>query len=208
MAGRRRRHSERDRLRESARRGRRSGVAAALVVAVLLLNACESAPPPANGRGGLTWLELTDAGTGRRIAAAALPPGAPVTLSWMNSLFRLRVTERFVACDGRLDLTRVTFADPQGSPPPTVPAADLDDLYHTGGPFDAKGLARPTVRAVFRVGEIGDPVLALGSRLVRLKDEVGFGGAARLEVRRPRWQGGPGEMLAWLRDRPARGTVH
>jgi hypothetical protein len=68
-----------------------------------------------------------------------------------------------------------------------------------------EGLARPVTLALFRVGEIGDPVLAVGYRLVRLKDEVGFGGAVRLEARRPRWQGGPGEMLAWLRDRSARG---
>jgi hypothetical protein len=179
-----------------------------LVATALLLNACESAAPPADGRGGLTWLELTDTASGRAIAAAALPAGTPVVLSWMNSLFRLRVTETFVARDGRLDLTRVAFAEPSGPPPPVVPPAALDDLYHTGGPFRVEGLARPVTQALFRVGEIGDPVLAVGSRLVRLKDEVGFGGAVRLEARRPRRQGGPGEMLAWLRDRPAGGTVH
>jgi hypothetical protein len=173
---------------------------------LLLATACEWSPP-ATGRGGLTWIELVDAGCGRTIAAAALPDGAMVTLSWMNSLFRLRVTEVFIARDGRLDLTRVTFADPQGAPPPpTVSAADLDDLYHTGGPFHVEGLARPLTRAVFRVGAIGDPVLAIESRLVRLKDEVGFGGAARLEARRPHWQGGLSEAIAWVRDRLARGS--
>jgi hypothetical protein len=186
------------------RRGRAACLATAAIL--LLAAACEWVPP-ADGRGGLTWLELTDAGTCRTIAAAALPAGTPVVLSWMNSLFRLRVTETFVARDGRLDLTRVAFAEPSGPPPPVVSPTALDDLYHTGGPFRVEGLARPVTQALFRVGEIGDPVLAVGFRLIRLKDEVGFGGAVRLEVRRPRWQGGPGEMLAWLRDRPAGGTV-
>jgi hypothetical protein len=179
------------------------GLAAAIL---LLASACEW-PSPAPGRGGLTWLELTDAGTGRTIAAAALPAGAAVTLSWMNSLFRLRVTEVFIARDGRLDLTQVTFADPQGPPPPTVSAADLDDLYHTGGPFHVEGIARPLTRAVFRVGEIGDPTLRVESLIVRLKDEVGFGGAVRLEVRRPQWRRGFSELLACVRDRLARGPV-
>ena len=189
--------------------GLRRGRAAGLVTAAILLlaTACQW-PPPADDRGGFTWLELTDAASGRTIDAAALPAGTRITLSWMNSLFRLRVTETFVARDGRLDLTRVVFAEPSGPPPPAVSPAELDDLYHTGGPFRVEGLARPVTQALFRVGEIGDPVLAVGSRLVRLKDEVGFGGAVRLEARRPRWQGGPGEMLAWLRDRPAGGTVH
>lgn len=184
---------------------RGSRIASVTAAILLLATACEW-PSPAPGRGGLTWIELADAGSGRTIAASALPAGATVTLTWMNSLFRLRVAEVFIARDGRLDLTRVTFADPQGAPPPTVSAADLDDLYHTGGPFHVEGLARPVTRVVFRVGEIGDPVLAIGSQLVRLKDEVGFGGAARLEARRPHWQGGLSEALAWVRDRLARAS--
>ena len=188
--------------------GLRRGRAAGLVTAAILLfaTACQWAPP-ADGRGGLTWLELTDAASGRTIDAAALPAGTRITLSWMNSLFRLRVTETFVARDGCIYLTRVAFAEPSGPPPPVVSPAALDDLYHTGGPFRVEGLSRPVTRALFRVGEIGDPVLAIGFRLVRLKDEVGFGGAVRLEVRRPRRSGGPGEMLAWLRDRPGGAMV-
>jgi hypothetical protein len=59
---------------------------------------------------------------------------------------------------------------------------DVDDLYHTGGPFHAEGLTRPVARVVFRVGQIGDPVLRMGGRAIRLLDAVGFGGAVRLEA--------------------------
>jgi hypothetical protein len=95
------------------------------------------------------------------------------------------VREVFVARDGRLDLTEVTFEDPQGGTPPAVNPKDLDDLYHTGGPFRVTGLSRPFTRIVFRVGEIGDPRLKIGQQQIRLVDEVGFGGAVLLVVRRP-----------------------
>jgi len=95
------------------------------------------------------------------------------------------VTEVFVARDGRLDLTQVTFEDPLGKTPPSVTPEDLDDLYHTGGPFKASGLSRPFTRIVFRIGEIGDPKLKIGKQQIRLIDEVGFGGAVLLVVRRP-----------------------
>ncbi len=138
-------------------------------------------PAPA----GHTWLDLTDAGTGRRIVSRLLPDGEKLILTWTNSLFRLPVTEVFVADGGRLMLTEVTFADPSGREPPRVSPADLDDLYHTGGPFKAVGVARPISRVVFRVGEIGKPTLRIGDRLVDFAREVGFGGGVSLVARRP-----------------------
>ena len=130
-----------------------------------------------------TWLELTDERTGRQILSRLLPDGEKVALTWTNSLFRLPVTEVFVAGSGVLILTEITFDDPTGREPPRVEPEDVDDLYHTGGPFKAVGLSRPVSRVVFRVGEIGRPALKIGNRLVQFADEVGFGGAVLLLAR-------------------------
>jgi hypothetical protein len=158
--------------------------------------------PRAERPRGATWLELTDTASGRRIFANALRDGEEIVLTWTNSLFRLTVTEAFVARSGRLDLCRVTFADPKGLPPPVARPEDLDDLYHTGGPFHVEGIARPLARVVFRVGEVGDPKLTIGPRTVALKQEVGFGGAVLLQARRPRLclDASLREMLAGVRD--------
>jgi hypothetical protein len=156
----------------------------------------------------LTWLELTDAENGRRIFAGALSDGEEIVLTWKNSLFNLTVTEVFAAAAGGLELTAVTFADPDGRPPPAAAPEDLDDLYHTGGPFRVEGLHRPLVQAVFRIGEIGDPLLAIGRHTMRLKLEVGFGGAVRLEARKPRaqWGRSPAEILAFMQNRMIAGA--
>jgi hypothetical protein len=174
------------------------GVSAAVLLLAILLGPSLLAPGPR----GLTWLELTDGATGRRIFAGALADGEEIVLTWKNSLFGLRVTEVFVARAGRLDLTRVTFADPQGPPPPFAKPQDLDDLYHTGGPFHVEGLARPLTHAVFRIGEIGDPKLTIGNQTIALKQEVGFGGAVHMQTRspRPRLDRSLGEIGAYLRD--------
>jgi len=132
-----------------------------------------------------TWLELTDAETGRKITAQAVKDGEEIILTWRNSIFDLRVTEIFIAREGRLDLTEVTFEDPRGETPPTVTPKYLDDLYHTGGPFRATGLSKPFTRIVFRVGEIGDPNLKVKNQSIRLFEQVGFGGAVLLVARRP-----------------------
>ncbi|HSB78799.1 MAG TPA: hypothetical protein VLM91_08430 [Candidatus Methylomirabilis sp.] len=134
---------------------------------------------------GSTWLELTDTGTGRRIASQLLPDGEKVVLTWKNSLFGLLVTEVFVAKGGILTQTQVTFADPSGGEPPRVRPEDVDDLYHTGGPFRAEGLSRPISRVVFRVGEIGNPTIQVGNQRVQFAREVGFGGGVLLVARRP-----------------------
>jgi len=61
-----------------------------------------------------------------------------IVLTWKNSLFGLMVTEVFVARAGHLELTRITFADPRGLPPPVSAPEDLDNLYHTGGRSTSK----------------------------------------------------------------------
>jgi hypothetical protein len=151
---------------------------------------------------GLTWLELTDAGSGRPIFAGALSYDEPIVLTWTNSLFKLTVTEVFAARAGRLDLTQVTFADPQGLPPPVARPEDLDDLYHTGGPFHVEGLARPLSRAIFRISEIGNPALTIAGQTIHFKQEVGFGGAVRMQARRPcfRQDSSLSEIRSYLRD--------
>ena len=157
---------------------RRRVLAACLVVLpVLCLSAWLLVPP------GRTWLELTDERTGRTIVSRLLPDGEKVVLTWTNSLFRLPVTEVFVAGSGVLTLSEITFDDPTGREPPRVKPEDVDDLYHTGGPFKAEGLSRPVNRVVFRVGEIGHPAMRVGDRVVRFADEVGFGGAVLLTAR-------------------------
>jgi hypothetical protein len=158
---------------------RRALAACAILLPVLWLSGWVPAPA------GHTWLELTDAETGRRIASQLLSDGERLVLTWRNSLFHLPVTEEFVAKDGILTLTEIVFADPTGREPPRVRPEDVDDLYHTGGPFRAEGLSRPFSRVVFRVGEIGQPTIKVGNHLVHLAREVGFGGAVLLVARRP-----------------------
>jgi hypothetical protein len=159
-------------------------------------------PPRAERPRGLTWLELSDAETGRRIFDGALHDGADVVLTWKNSLFGLKVTESFAAHAGRLDLARVTFADPRGLPPPVATPEDLDDLYHTGGPFHVEGLARPFTRVVFRIGDIGDPQLTVGTQTLAFMQEVGFGGIVLMQTRKPELRSGGSlrEMQAYLWD--------
>jgi hypothetical protein len=177
-----------------------------LAIAVGAVMACLAAllvlTPRAESPRGLTWLELTDAGSGRTIFAGALSYDEPIVLTWKNSLFNLTVTEVFAARAGRLDLTQVTFADPRGLPPPAARSEDLDDLYHTGGPFHVEGLARPLARVVFRIGEIGNPVMAIAERTINLKQEAGFGGAVLMQARTPRLRldGSLGEIRAYLRS--------
>lgn len=134
---------------------------------------------------GHTRLELTDGETGAPLLSAVLRDGEPLTLTWRNSLFGLDVTEAFVAQGGAIVQTQVTFADPRGLPPMEVAPDDVDDLYHTGGPFTATGLRRPFTRIVYRVGEIGDPRLAVRERVIEFKREVGFGGRVILSAARP-----------------------
>jgi hypothetical protein len=132
---------------------------------------------------GGTRLDLAELETGREIFSAVLQDGEQVVLTWRNSLFDLAVTEIFEAQNGALILTQATYADPQGSAPPTVPPQDAPEHYQTGGPFSAKGLAKPFKKLVFRVGEIGEPRMKIGDRIVEFKKEVGFGGGIVLTVR-------------------------
>lgn len=129
---------------------------------------------------GFTRLQLTNAETKREIFSAILHNGEPITLTWRNSLFNLDVTETFVAENGRLIQTGVTFADPRGLPPPIVSPEDVDDLYHTGGAFSAQGMRRPFTRIAYRVGEIGEPKMTIGAHMIAFKQQVGFGGRIEL----------------------------
>jgi hypothetical protein len=128
-------------------------------------------------------LHLAEGSTGRVIAVEPLSEGQEVVLTWRNSLFNLMVTETFVARDGRLDLTEVTYEDPRGIEPPLARPEDLDDLFQTGGPFRVTGISRPFERIVFRVGEIGKPELKVGEKVVEFEREVGFGGTVILTIK-------------------------
>lgn len=151
---------------------------AALFLTLPLLWLVSRIPVP-----GFTRVELEDAGSGRSLLVCLLSDGEQATLAWTNSLFGLAVTEVFEARGGRLVQTRVAFADPAGGEPPRARPEDLDDLYHTGGPFRVEGLARPLDRVVYRVGEIGNPVFRAAGQCLALKPAVGFGGAVRLTAR-------------------------
>jgi hypothetical protein len=133
----------------------------------------------------VTRLELTESETGRVIFSSLLRDGEEAVLQWRNSLFALDVTEIFQSRSGVMVLDRVTFADPRGTPPPEVAPSDVDDLYHTGGPFTAGGLGRPFRRVVYRIGEIGNPTLKIRDRTVNFKNEAGFGGSVLLAAALP-----------------------
>jgi len=134
---------------------------------------------------GYTRIDLTDDGTERSILSAVIPDNETVILTWRNSQFGLQVKEAFVARSGLLIQTQVTFSAQDGSPPPRVSPQDVDDLYHTGGPFDARGLSRPFNRIIYRIGEIGDPKIHVQNKIISLKEEVGFGGRVILTTKRP-----------------------
>ena len=144
---------------------------------------------------GYTRIDLTGEGQGRKIFSVVVPDGERVTLTWRNSQFGLRVTEGFFARSGVLVQDQVTFSAPDGSPPPRVSPRDVDDLYHTGGAFDARGLSRPYQRIVYRIGEIGDPQMQVQNRTVSFKQAAGFGGRVVLTTTRPSLH----EIL-WLRN--------
>jgi len=130
-----------------------------------------------------TLVQLIHGDTGRSIACNLLQDGETLVLTWKNSLFDLAVTEVYKAGGGLLTQTGVTFAIPGGGDPPRVKPEDVEDLFHTGGPFRADGLSRPFQKIVFRIGEIGNPILKIQGRQIALAEEVGFGGTIVLESR-------------------------
>ena len=138
---------------------------------------------------GFTRIDLAGEGEGGNFLSAVVPDGERVTLTWRHSQFGLRVTEVFVARSGVLVQDQVTFSAPGSPPPPRVSPRDVDDLYHTGGPFDARGLSRPFRRIVYRVGQIGDPVIHVQDRTVAFRDVAGFGGRLVLTASRPSLRG-------------------
>jgi hypothetical protein len=144
----------------------------------LLLLSCVTPP-------GYTRIELTAEARGKPILSDVVPDGEQIVLTWRNSLFHLDVTEVFSTRSGLLVQEQVTFSAPDGSPPPRVAPRDVDDLYHTGGAFDARGLSRPFSRIVYRIGEIGDPKIRVKKKTAALKKEAGFGGRVILATSRP-----------------------
>ncbi len=122
-----------------------------------------------------THLTLRDLDAGRTLLDVVLRDGDPVTFTWHNSLFDQPVREIMYARGGQLVLDSVAFLDPTGSYEMPVAAADVADLYHTGGAFSATGLNRPYSRVVYRIGEIGDMHVQVGERTVALLAEAGFG---------------------------------
>jgi hypothetical protein len=159
---------------------RRGTIVAGIAASLLALGMLSRVAPP-----GYTRIDLAEDGGGREIFSAVVPDGERVTLTWRNSQFGLRVTEVFFARSGVLVQDQVIFAAPGGPPPPRVSPRDVDDLYHTGGAFDARGLSRPYQRIVYRVGEIGDPKMQVRNRTVSFKQAVGFGGRLVLTANRP-----------------------
>ncbi len=128
-------------------------------------------------------VDLRDYTTGRKIVSRSSMPGDIITFTWNNSLFRLKVTEVYIVKEGFIEQTSVTFHDPNGKKPPVIRPEEVDDFYHTGGPFIAEGIARPFKKIIFLIGDYGNPVLKIGDSSIRFKEEVGFGGAVILEVK-------------------------
>jgi hypothetical protein len=160
---------------------RRSGsIIAGIAASLLALGVLSRVPPP-----GYTRIELTEDARGRKLISTVVPDGERVTLTWRNSQFGLRVTEVFFARSGELVQDQVTFSAPGGPPPPRVSPRDVDDLYHTGGTFDARGLSRPFRRIVYRIGEIGDPKIQVRNQSVAFQQAAGFGGRLILTASRP-----------------------
>lgn len=159
---------------------RRGPVIAGIAASLLAVGLLSRIAPP-----GYTRIDLTEEGKGREIFSAVVPDGERVTLTWRNSQFGLQVTEGFFARSGVLVQDQVTFSAPDGPPPPRVSPRDVDDLYHTGGTFDARGLSRPYQRIVYRIGEIGDPKMQVRNNTVSFKQAAGFGGRLVLTTARP-----------------------
>ena len=135
---------------------------------------------------GYTRIELTEEAKGEKILSVLAKDGEPLTLTWRNSQFGYQVTEVFYARGGLIIQDQVTFSNPGGPPPSRVSAADVADLYHTGGTFDARGLNRPFSRIVYRIGEIGNPKIRVQNKTAALKKAAGFGGRVILTTARPK----------------------
>jgi hypothetical protein len=135
---------------------------------------------------GYTRIELTEESRGEKLLDLKVPDGERLTLTWRNSQFGYLVTEVFYARGGQIIQDQVTFAGPGGPPPLRVSAADVADLYHTGTTFDARGLNRPFSRIVYRIGEIGNPLLRVKNETAALKKAAGFGGRVILTTAQPK----------------------
>jgi hypothetical protein len=66
-----------------------------------------------------------------------------------------------------------------------IPPDEVDDFYHTGGPFTTSGLDRSFSHIVYRICEIGRPHFSIGTKTIDFKHEVGFGGQVILKTKKP-----------------------
>lgn len=167
-----------------------------LVIAWLIVSTCSLIYFLLLELSGYTLIELTDPDSGRVIYASALHDGEQVALNWHNSLFDLDVTEEFTATQGMLIEHTVMFADPRGRPPVLASPNDLEDLFHTGGPFVVQGVAKTFTEITYRIGEIGNPKFVIRGRTIELKPIVGFGGRVHLGTHVPR---GVELVWSWIR---------
>ena len=159
---------------------RRIRIMAVIAASLFSLGLLSLFEPP-----GYTRIDLTRDAPGGNLLSLVVPDGERVILTWRNSQFGLQVTEVFHAQSGVLVHDQVTFSAPNGPPPQRVSPRDVDDLYHTGGAFDARGLSRPFRRIVYRIGEIGDPKLQVRNKTVAFQQTAGFGARLVLTATRP-----------------------
>lgn len=126
---------------------------------------------------------IWDKETGEIIASETVKSGESFSLIWKNSLYNLNVTEIYVIKDTFFEQSGVIFHDPNGKPEPVISASEVDEFYHTGGPFRAMDMSKPFKKITFTIGETGNPVIRLKGKDINLKDRVGFGGRVVLEVK-------------------------
>ncbi|HOP86338.1 MAG TPA: hypothetical protein PKZ54_07680 [Syntrophorhabdaceae bacterium] len=126
---------------------------------------------------------ISDKDTGRIISSEVTKLGETIILTWRNSLFNLEVTETYTIGDTFFEQTGVIFHDPYGKPEPVIKAEEIDDFYHTGGPFKVANMSRAFKKIVFRIGEVGNPVIKLKGKDINLTSQVGFGGVVIVEIK-------------------------
>lgn len=129
-------------------------------------------------------LTLLDANSGRLIYSTCLHDGESLIYEWKNSLFRLNVTEVFLAWNGSLFLMEIVYRDPYGNPEPLADPEDLEYLCHQGGPFRATNVSKAYAEITFMVGKVGKPRISVRGETLDLEEEVGFGGRVILRLSR------------------------
>lgn len=127
-------------------------------------------------------LIISNKETGKVIWSETVKSGEKFILTWKNSLFNVDVTETYIIKDAFFEQTGVIFHDPEGKQAPTIRPEEVGDFYHTGGAFKAENMSRAFKSIVFRIGEIGNPIIKIKGKDINLKSHVGFGGAIVIET--------------------------